>query len=134
MFGEPPWDEYVEDVKVKFGDRVYEDYMPDLKRLNQTRELIGYINAFDACAHKTTLSEANVLSCFLTGLKNEVGYPVRMQSPKTLQQAYALARMQNAYLTSIRTGKPLGVKGNFGPVPSPAIKPALLPTPVGQKV
>lgn len=134
MFGELPWDEYVEDVKARFGDRVYEGYMSDLKRINQTGELIEYIDAFDSCAHKTSLSEANVLSYFLTGLKDEIGYPVRMQGPKTLQQAYALVRMQDAYLTTVRTGKPVGLKGNFGQIPSPTVKPDLLPTPTAPRL
>lgn len=48
VFGKSPWDEYMEVVKARFGERVYEDYMADLKRLNQTGELIQYIDSFDA--------------------------------------------------------------------------------------
>lgn len=42
--------------------------------------------------------------------------------------------MQDAYLTSIRTGKPVGLKGNFGAIASPTVKPALLPSPTGQRI
>lgn len=99
---EPPWEEYERALKVRFGERIYDNPMANLKKLTQTGELMEYIEAFDVCAHKTTLSESNILDCFISGLKDELSYPVLMQGPKTLQEAYALARMHDAYLLSVR--------------------------------
>lgn len=78
VLGEPPWEECAKDIKSRFGERVYEDAMADLKRLYQIGDLMDYIDAFDACAYKATLSDENVLSCFLTGFKDEISYPVLM--------------------------------------------------------
>nr|XP_023922229.1 uncharacterized protein LOC112033677 [Quercus suber] len=50
------------------------------------------------------LSESQKLSCFLSGLKDEMRLPVRMSVPKTLNEAFELAKIQEEYLTSSRKG------------------------------
>lgn len=87
--------------------------MADLKVLTQVGDLLDYIEAFDACAHRIYLLEGNLLSCFFTGLRDEIRYPVLMQGPKTLQQSYELSRMQDDYLTSLKTRKFMGNNENF---------------------
>ncbi|EEF38806.1 conserved hypothetical protein [Ricinus communis] len=57
------------------------------------------------------------LSCFLSGLKDEIKIPVKMLNPNNLQQAYALARMQDSYLNVSKGYRTYN------------IKPPLLPTP-----
>ena len=44
------------------------------------------------------------MSCFLSGLKDEIRLPVRMLVPKTLNEAFGLAKIQEEYLTNGRKG------------------------------
>jgi hypothetical protein len=41
------------------------------------------------------------LSCFMSGLKDEVRLAIKMQGPRTLGEAYALAKIQEEYLTNV---------------------------------
>lgn len=83
--GDPPWEEYEAAVRIRFGDMIYDNPTANRKKLTQTGSLMEYIEAFEVCVHKTTLSDANVLDCFVSGLKEGLSYPVLMQGPKTLQ-------------------------------------------------
>lgn len=47
-------------------------------------------------------SESYTLSCFLSGLKEEIRLPVRMFSPKTLLAAYGLAKIQEEHVLNAR--------------------------------
>ena len=140
---EPPWQEYVEALKGRFGERVYEDPMADLKGLVQTGTLQEYLEEFDMLSHKVNLTEDYSLSCFISGLKDEIKIPVRMFGPKNLQQAYALARLQDSYISATEPQKTYS--NRFQPtqtIPTsnlnttttkaftlPSSKPPLLPTP-----
>ena len=42
------------------------------------------------------------LSCFISGLKDEVRWVIKMQGPKTLGKAYALAKIQEEYLANVK--------------------------------
>ena len=42
------------------------------------------------------------LSCFMSGLKDEVRLAIKMQGPRTLGEAYALAKIQEQYLTNVK--------------------------------
>ena len=44
------------------------------------------------------------MSCFLSGLKDEIRLPVRMLVPKTLNEAFGLAKIQEEYLSHSRKG------------------------------
>lgn len=99
------WEEYVEGLKGRFGERIYEDPMADLKGLTHLGSLQDYLKEFDVLSHKVTLSEEYALSCFLIGLKEEIRIPLRMFGLKSLQRAYALARMQESYLNATKTPK-----------------------------
>ena len=46
------------------------------------------------------LPESHKLSCFLSGLKDEVRLAVRMQNPRTLSAAFGLAKIQEEYLST----------------------------------
>ncbi|EEF52231.1 conserved hypothetical protein [Ricinus communis] len=126
---EPPRDEYIEALKGRFGEKIYEDPMADLKGLMQTGTLQEYLEAFDSLSHKVTLPEDYSLNFFLSGLKDEIRIPVRMLGPKSLQQAYALARMQESYLTATKLPKTYANRPQITPNPSSISKLATLFTP-----
>lgn len=104
------WKEYLVLLKNQFGHRVYNNPIADLKRLYQSGSLDEYLEAFDANVYKVALTEEDLMSMFISGLKDDIGYPVLMQQPKSLQQAYALAKIQDAYLNSQKHGRTFNPK------------------------
>ena len=50
------------------------------------------------------LSKSHKFSCFLSGLKEDIRLPVRMLVPKSLNEAFGLAKIQEQYLISSRKG------------------------------
>ena len=62
-----------------------------------------YKSQFEALSNRITgLSETHKLSCFLSGLKDEIHLPVRMLASKSLNEAFALAKIQEEYLISCK--------------------------------
>uniref|UniRef100_A0A2N9IJ46 Chromo domain-containing protein n=1 Tax=Fagus sylvatica TaxID=28930 RepID=A0A2N9IJ46_FAGSY len=49
------------------------------------------------------LSSMHKLNCFMSGLKDEVRLAIKMQGPRTLGEAYALAKIQEQYLANVKT-------------------------------
>ena len=97
------WKAFVNAVHVRFGATSYDDPMESLTRLKQTCSVIAYKGQFEAISNRVrSLSEPHKLSCFLSGLKDEVRLPVRMLGPKNLNEAFGLAKMQEEYLWSCR--------------------------------
>ena len=53
------------------------------------------------------------LSCFLSGLNEEIRFPVRLLAPTTLLQAFTLAKIQEEYVVTVRkTFKPYYMGGD----------------------
>jgi hypothetical protein len=79
--------------------------METLSNLKQEGSLDDYKNQFDILALKVhRLLDEHKLSCFLGGLMNKIRLPVRMFNPKTLVQAYSLARIQEECLSNLTKG------------------------------
>lgn len=69
--------------------------MEALTRLRQTTSVIAYKSQFKSLSNRIkVLSEAHKLSCFLSGLKEEVRLPARMFAPQNLNTAFGLAKTQ----------------------------------------
>ena len=67
--------------------------------------MIAYKGNFEILPNRIFgLSESHKLSCFLSGLKDEIRLPVRMLVPKTLNEAFGLAKIQEEYLSNGRKG------------------------------
>lgn len=95
--------------------------MEALTRLKQSSNVVVYKNQFEALSNRiTSLSETQKLSCFLSGLKDEIHLPVRMLAPKSLNEAFGLAKIQEEYLISCMKS----LKTSFDPS-----KPSLLGVP-----
>ena len=111
---------------IRFGSTAYDDPMEVLTRLRQTSTVALYKGEFEALANQIRgLSPQHKLSCFLSGLKDEVRLPVRMLNPSTLIAAFGLAKIQEEYLLSCKRS----YKGTHEPArPSllGASKPSLL--------
>jgi len=97
------WPEFVCSLQIRFGKGSYDDPMETLSKLKQEGSLEEYKNLFDTLSLKVQhLPEFHKLSCFLGGLKDEIRLPVRMFNPKTLVDAYSLARMQEECILTTR--------------------------------
>jgi hypothetical protein len=88
----PTWDAFVQALLVRFGP-AYDDPMEALMRLRQTALVADYTSQFEALSNRLCgISEKNRLSCFLSGLKDEIRLPVRMLNPANLVAAFGLAQ------------------------------------------
>ena len=107
------WEAFVKATHVRFGAVSYDDPMESLTRLKQTSSVIAYKGQFEAISNRVqSLSEPYKLSCFLSGLKDEVRLIIRMLSPKNLNEAFGLAKMQQEYLWSCRKSSKISHDGS----------------------
>ena len=84
----------MEALLTRFGSSAYEDPMEALTRLQQTSNVVNYKGQFETLSNRIRdLSENHKLSCFLSGLKDEVRLPVKMLHPKNLNEAFNLANI-----------------------------------------
>ncbi|GKV50520.1 hypothetical protein SLEP1_g57222 [Rubroshorea leprosula] len=116
------WEEYVEGLKARFGEKAYEDPMSDLISLKQTGTVEEFQEQFDTLFPRTGINEKQAVSFFLSGLRREIEISVRMFKPQTLYDAYALARLQES---SIQEAQKLALTCKLQPRPTAP----LLPTP-----
>ena len=91
----------MEALLTRFRSTAYKDPMESLTRLRQTTNVVVYKGQFEALSNRIKgLSDSHKLSCFLSGLEDEVGLLVKMLHPKNLNEAFGLAKIQEKYLNS----------------------------------
>ena len=95
--GELTWTEYVEALCCRFGCQ--RDPLEELTEHRQEGDLEEYIKDFDELWNRAQISEKQALVFFLGGLELEIKNLVKMFEPKSLKQAYNLARLHNNTLT-----------------------------------
>jgi len=89
------WGDFLQSLRIRFEKGSYDDPMEELTKLKQVGVLEDYKTQFDFLANKVIgLPDSHKLSMFLRGLKDEIRIPIRMFHPKTLIDAFALAKMQ----------------------------------------
>jgi len=104
----------------RFGEG-FEDPMEALKNLQQTSSVREYQAEFDRLLTRLNLSNENAISCFLGGLKRELNKSIRIHAPKTLLQAYKVARLQEEVFEA--QAQSWGIKS------FPKVQGHILPTP-----
>nr|CAD1844221.1 unnamed protein product [Ananas comosus var. bracteatus] len=119
----PTWEEYVTALNTWFGSELYDDPMSELKKLRQTGTVQEYQDRFGELLNRVDLSEEYAVSCFLSGLKEEIQIPIRMFQLRTLQKALSLAKLQEVSVEASNKHIKSGTK------PMPLNTPPLLPTP-----
>ena len=99
------WNEFVRAVQMRFGLATYDDPMKTLTKLRHTQSVTTYKSQFEALSKRIrNLFEAHKLSCCVSRLKDDVRLAVKMQGPRNLGEAYALAKFQEEYLATCRKG------------------------------
>lgn len=81
----------------RFGGQ--KDPLEELTEHKQEGDLEGYIKDFDMLWNRAQISEKQALVFFLGGLEIEIKNLVKMFEPKSLKQAYNLARLHDNTLT-----------------------------------
>ena len=88
----------MEALLTRFESTAYVDPMESLTRLRQTTNVVVYKGQYETLSNRIKgLSDSHKLSCFLSGLKDEVRLPVKMLNPKNLNGAFGLAKIQEEY-------------------------------------
>lgn len=132
------WDQFLEKLEIRFAPTAFDDPRGNLFKLTQSSSVTAYLTEFEALANRLEgLSEADLLSCFISGLKIEVRREVLAQQPKTIAQATGLARLQEDKLQDIArssrprpspppwhsTSPPSTAKSSQGLLPTPPATP-----------
>jgi hypothetical protein len=101
------WSEFLIAIQVRFGRGSYDDPLETLSKLKQIGSFDDYKTQFEILANRVhRLIDPYKLSHFLGGLKNDIRLPVRMFNPKSLNDAYSLAKIQEECLAiNIKPGK-----------------------------
>lgn len=122
----PTWDEYRAAITARFGIEPFDDPLAELMKLKQLGSVAQYQEKFDVLLNRVDLSITQAISCFLSGLCEEIQCAVRMFRPASLHDAYCLAKLQEATLASITKrnrpilSKPSGVAGSFNSYKGPS--------------
>lgn len=77
--------------------------MAELEGLKQTTSVKEYYDEFVRVINRMQLSSDYKLYCFIAGLKEEIRCNVSMFNPKTLHDAYCLAKLQEFTLKAQNT-------------------------------
>lgn len=89
------WTEFSRVLLLRFSASAYEDPVGQLTKLKQWGSVRVYQEKFEELANKTNgLSEEFYVSCFVSGLKEEIYAGVKIFQPRTISQAMGLARLQ----------------------------------------
>jgi hypothetical protein len=97
------WNDFVRAIQIRFGPASYDDPMELLTKLKQTHSIAAYKSQFELTSNRVRdLSDMHKLSCFMSGMKDEIRLAVKMQGPRNLGEAYALAKIQEEYLTTVK--------------------------------
>lgn len=97
------WSEFIKALQIRFGRGSYDDPMETLVKLKQTGSIEEYKSQFELLANRVVgLLDNLKLSCFLGGLSDEIRLPVRMFNPRTLTDAYSLAKIQEELILNTK--------------------------------
>jgi hypothetical protein len=97
------WNDFVRAIQIRFGPASYDDPMELLTKLKQTHNIAAYKSQFESTSNRVRdLSDMHKLSCFMSGMKDEIRLAVKMQGPRNLGEAYALAKIQEEYMATVK--------------------------------
>ncbi|KAF5471969.1 hypothetical protein F2P56_008726 [Juglans regia] len=97
------WESLVMSMQGRFGPSAFDDPMEALTKLRQTTSVSLYTSQFEALTNRLKgLSERHKLSCFISGLKDEIRIPIKMFNPPNLGSAFGLAKLQEERVLSSR--------------------------------
>jgi|UniRef100_A0A2N9E1U6 hypothetical protein len=97
------WDNFTRAIQLRFRPPSYDDPMGLLIKLKHVNSIEEYKGLFESLSNRIrNMSSMHKLSCFMSGLKDEVRLAIKMQGLRTLGEAYALAKIQEQYLANVK--------------------------------
>uniref|UniRef100_A0A2N9HZP8 Retrotransposon gag domain-containing protein n=1 Tax=Fagus sylvatica TaxID=28930 RepID=A0A2N9HZP8_FAGSY len=67
------WNDFVRAIQIRFGPASYDDPMELLTKLKQTHNIAAYKSQFESTSNRVRdLSDMHKLSCFMSGMKDEI--------------------------------------------------------------
>ena len=95
------WEAFVRALHTRFGALAYDDPMEALTKLRQVSSVSSYKAYFEALSNRIKeLSKKHKLSCFFSGLRDEIRLLVKMFTLQNINLAFGLAKIQEEYLLS----------------------------------
>jgi hypothetical protein len=89
------WPEFAKALLTSFGPTEYDDSAEALAKLQQVGSIREYQTEFEKLATQVSgLSEPFLISCFISGLKEDLRLNVKMFRPTSLTSTIGLARLQ----------------------------------------
>ncbi|KAF5475612.1 hypothetical protein F2P56_007404, partial [Juglans regia] len=109
------WPTFTEALQLRFGSTAYDDPMESLTRLKQHSTVAVYKAQFESLSNRLKgLSDNHKLSCFLSGLKDDIRLPLRLLKPANLNIAFSLAKIQEEFWVSTRrNAKPWADRNSY---------------------
>ncbi|KAA8550859.1 hypothetical protein F0562_002543 [Nyssa sinensis] len=125
------WRKFVGALIARFGDSLFDDAMGQLTKLRQISTIKTYQEKFEELANKTNgLSEEFLVSCFVSGLKDEIKAGVQMFRPKNVFQAMGLARLQEETIEALAKKNRVYSKNYNSSFPTSSRSVELAPNPM----
>ncbi|KAA8539824.1 hypothetical protein F0562_026516 [Nyssa sinensis] len=125
------WREFAGALIARFGDSLFDDAVRQLTKLRQISTVKTYQEKFEELANKTNgLSEEFFVSCFVSGLKDEIKAGVQMFRPKNVSQAMGLARLQEETIEALAKKNRVFSKSYNSSLPTSSKSMELAPKPM----
>nr|DAD27430.1 TPA_asm: hypothetical protein HUJ06_028898 [Nelumbo nucifera] len=92
------WEILMEELRARYGPSQYDDPFGELTKLRQTGTVREYQSQFERLLSRTEkLSQAQQISCFISGLKDSIRVEVQARRPSCLLSAVGLACLYEAH-------------------------------------
>ncbi|KAL5743055.1 hypothetical protein ACOSP7_029787 [Xanthoceras sorbifolium] len=128
------WPEFLVAIEIRFGPSEYEDHFGKLSKLVQSNALVDYQHQFEQLANKIPgVPDHALVSCFVSGLHNDLRKEIQVYKPQSLIQAMGLAQLDDDKVTDSKSTTKSWVDRTWSNKPTtftkPSTLPPLLPTP-----
>ncbi|KAH9646732.1 hypothetical protein KPL70_024964 [Citrus sinensis] len=125
------WQNFLINLKQRFGTSMYEDHQGNLSKLTQTSTVADFQSAFEDLMNKVTaISEPLLVSFFITGLKPDIRRELLFARPTSFMKAFALAKTSSRSWTKWTPSSTHTHQSTITASPNPAHKtPTTSPLP-----
>ncbi|VFQ73335.1 unnamed protein product [Cuscuta campestris] len=95
--GGTSWEAFLIAVRQRFDPEYYENYIGSLSKLQQSTTVLDYQTAFESILNKISgVPEQTLIAMYVSSLRQPVQREVNLRNPRTLQEAFGLARELSA--------------------------------------
>ncbi|KAI4328654.1 hypothetical protein L6164_020990 [Bauhinia variegata] len=95
------WKQLIIDMATRFDKALFDDPFCELLNLRQTGSIDEYLEMFDDLVIRAGVDSSVALSCFMNGLRSPLETAIRIQHPRSLNEAIHVARLQDGFLSQL---------------------------------